>query len=355
MFNSWYKLPSWLRLSISFPLLFLNGWLLFILISYLEPLGTILTTATLLAFLVDFPIRILEQRGVRRGLATIFVFLMALIIIGLIAFILVPIIIDQLSQFLNSFPQLLESGDNQLQSLKQWAIAKKIPLDFQGIINQLAEKLSIILKSLGDQVLGFVGGTIGTVINSLFILILTVFLVLMGEQVWAGLFSFIPQPWDVKMRESLRKTFEKYFATQAILAGIVCVAQTIVFLILQVPYALLFGFVIGITTLIPYTSGFTILIISSLLMFQDLKLGLTALVLTLIVGQINDNILSPKLMGGMTGLNPVWIVISLFIGGRFAGILGLLIAVPLASVIKTTIDTLRHPESVDEEESRDNS
>ncbi|MEA5508299.1 AI-2E family transporter [Crocosphaera sp. UHCC 0190] len=350
MFESWHKLPHWLRLSISFPLLFLNGWLLVILISYLEPLGTILTTATLLAFLVDFPIRLLEKRGVRRGLATAFVLFMVLIIIGLISFIFIPIIIEQLSQLLKSFPQWLESGNQQLESMKQWAIAKRVPIDFQEIIGQLAERLSNLIKSLGDQVLGFVGGTIGTVINLLFIFVLTVFLVLMGEQVWAGLFSWLPQPWDLQIRDSLRTTFEKYFATQAILAGIVSVAQTIVFLILQVPYALLFGFAIGIATLIPYTSGFVILLISCLLMFQDLKLGLTALILTLIVGQINDNILSPKLMGGMTGLNPVWIIISLFIGGRFAGILGLLVAVPLASVIKTTIETLRYPPDVYEEE-----
>jgi predicted PurR-regulated permease PerM len=51
-------------------------------------------------------------------------------------------------------------------------------------------------------------------------------------------------------------------------------------------------------------------------------------------------------MGGMTGLNPVWIILSLFIGGKLGGILGLLIAVPIASVIKSTADTLRSSQSV---------
>jgi predicted PurR-regulated permease PerM len=46
-------------------------------------------------------------------------------------------------------------------------------------------------------------------------------------------------------------------------------------------------------------------------------------------------------MGGMIGLNPVWIILSLFIGGKVAGILGLLIAVPIASVLKSTIDIIR--------------
>jgi predicted PurR-regulated permease PerM len=59
------------------------------------------------------------------------------------------------------------------------------------------------------------------------------------------------------------------------------------------------------------------------------------------VGQINDNVIAPRLMGGMIGLNPVWIILSLFIGGKVAGILGLLIAVPIASVLKSTIDIIR--------------
>jgi predicted PurR-regulated permease PerM len=47
-------------------------------------------------------------------------------------------------------------------------------------------------------------------------------------------------------------------------------------------------------------------------------------------------------MGNMTGLNPVWIIVSLFVGGKLGGILGLLLAVPLASVIKSTVDNHRN-------------
>ncbi|MDJ0530089.1 MAG: AI-2E family transporter, partial [Microcystis sp. M53600_WE12] len=54
-----------------------------------------------------------------------------------------------------------------------------------------------------------------------------------------------------------------------------------------------------------------------------------------------DNVIAPRLVGGMIGLNPVWIILSLFIGGKVAGILGLLIAVPIASVLKSTIDIIR--------------
>jgi predicted PurR-regulated permease PerM len=84
-------------------------------------------------------------------------------------------------------------------------------------------------------------------------------------------------------------------------------------------------------------------------MLQDFWLGIKVLVAAILVGQVNDNVVAPRLMGGMTGLNPVWIIIALFIGGKVLGILGLLIAVPIASVIKTTTDFLRSRLSETEE------
>ena len=70
-------------------------------------------------------------------------------------------------------------------------------------------------------------------------------------------------------------------------------------------------------------------------------MGLEVLALAIIVGQINDNVVAPRLTGEMTGLNPVWLILALLMGGKLAGILGLLIAVPFASVIKKSADQMR--------------
>jgi len=56
--------------------------------------------------------------------------------------------------------------------------------------------------------------------------------------------------------------------------------------------------------------------------------------------QIKDNILAPKLMGDFTGLNPVWIFISLLVGGQVAGFLGVIVAIPIAATLKDTIDII---------------
>jgi predicted PurR-regulated permease PerM len=341
MIELFKQLPRWLRLSLVFPLLFLNGWLLFQLFSYLEPLVSIFVTASLLAFVLDVPIKLLQRRGVNRSGSIAIVFLIALLILIVLGLILIPQIVEQLSSLINSLPQWIESGTEQIQNLEKWDKTQKYAIYIEQSITQLSERLTNVLQTLSTQLLSFVLGTINSILNILFVLVLTVFLVLYGEKIWEGILSWIPAPWNLKLKTIIRQTFETYFAGQTILAGILSLAQIFVFVILKVDYALLFGVAIGLTTLIPFASAFTIIGISTLLMFQDFWLGLKVLTLTIIVGQINDNVISPRLMGGMIGLNPVWIILSLFIGGKVAGILGLLIAVPIASVLKSTIDIIR--------------
>ncbi|MGL5032389.1 MAG: AI-2E family transporter [Microcystaceae cyanobacterium] len=344
MLETLKQLPTWLRLGVLFPVAFLNAWLVFALLGYFQPLSSLVMAAALLAFLLNLPIRLLSDRGLRRGWAIALVLGLTLVFLGIGLLVVIPLIISQLNELLINLPQWIKSSNQQLISLQEWANSHQLKynLDLSQVLSQGIEKISGLLNSLGNQVFSLVGITINTIFNGLLLLVLTIFLVITGEQVWDGIFSWIPTPWNQRLRESLRETFERYFATQAILAGILSAAQMVVFIVLQVPYAILFAVTIGLTTLIPYASGLTILAISLLLMLQNFWLGFKVLIAAIIVGQINDNIISPRLMGNMTGLNPVWIVISLFIGGKLAGVLGLLVAVPFASVIKNTVDNLRY-------------
>ncbi|MGB7416430.1 MAG: AI-2E family transporter, partial [Thermosynechococcaceae cyanobacterium] len=68
---------------------------------------------------------------------------------------------------------------------------------------------------------------------------------------------------------------------------------------------------------------------------------LKVLSICIVIGQINDNVIAPRLVGRSIGLNPIWLLIALFVGNKFAGVLGLLIAVPIASVIKGMAEVMR--------------
>jgi predicted PurR-regulated permease PerM len=207
--------------------------------------------------------------------------------------------------------------------------------------NQLIERLTSVLRSLTSQLIGLIFNTIGSIVNVFLTLVFSVFLVLRGESLWNGILSWFPNQWNRQIRESLPYNFERFIAGQAILATIIGIAQTVAQLILGVPLAQLFGFGIGAASLIPFGGTTTIIVVSLLLSLTNFWLGLKVLVVAIVINQICENVLGPRILGELTGLNPVWMLISLDVGVRVGGVLGLLIAVPIASFIKATFDTIR--------------
>jgi predicted PurR-regulated permease PerM len=204
------------------------------------------------------------------------------------------------------------------------------------------------------------GATLGLTVNTVIVLVLTVFLLLGGERIAAGLAKWLPPGVRGLITGTLYRTFRGYFAGQVVLALILSGLQIIVFTLVGIPYGVLFAVAIGFTTLIPYASAVTIVLVSLLLALQNPRQGLEVLVAAISVGQVVDQVIQPRLMGSIVGLQPAWLLISLPIGARLGSLLGLgellglLLAVPLASCTKTYLDAwgdqLRRHESEDQAE-----
>lgn len=336
-----YKLPRWLSLSLAFPLAVLNGWVLLQVMQYFQPLVSIFVAASLLAFVLDYPIRFFQQRGVKRNLAVGSVLLLAVVIVVALALTLVPLILEQLNELANFLPSWIDSGTQQLQAFQDWAAAQQLPVNLSGLLTQLLDRLSNQLQSFTGQILSFAVDTIGSVVNVLLTVVLTIYLVLNGERLWDGIFQWFPLHIGSQVRQLLREDFQNYFIGQAILGALLAVALILVFLALQVPLALLFGIVIGFFSLFPFGTGIGIAIVSLLVGLQNFWLGIEVLAVAVAIDQVNSNFVAPRLLGNLTGLNPVWVVISLLLGTKLGGLLGLLVAIPIASFIKGVADSWR--------------
>jgi predicted PurR-regulated permease PerM len=340
------RLPRWLNWGLTFPILFLNAWLLLLLYQYLQPITNILLTASLSAFLLDYPIGFLEKRGMKRGWAISLVILSALVLLIVITLVLGPIVLRQLIEFANRLPVWLEEGRKQLEAIDEQTILQYLPIDLSGLTAQLTNQLSITLKSLTSRAISLTLDTINSTLNLLITVVLTILLVINGKRLWDGILSWLPQDWSTRIQASLQQSFQGYFAGQAIISLILSVALSVTFELLQVPFGLLFGLGIGIASIIPFGGTLSIALVSGLLAFQNIWLAVKVLVAALILGQINENIVAPRLLGGITGLNPAVVVVSLLVGVKIGGFLGLLLAVPIASCIKRIAETIRNGNSV---------
>lgn len=341
------QFPRWLTVSIAFPILFLDGWLILLLCRFLEPITSIFLTACLSAFLLNYPISFLEQRGMKRGSATGLVLVLSLLLLTILGFVIAPFVFQQLVEFSNRLPAWIEAAETQLQALDNQTVLQQLPVDLSQITTQITNQFSAALQSLTNQTIALALGTINSTFNLLTTLILTVFLVFTGQTLWEGLLSWFPTIWRQPIQTSLRQSFQNYFAGQAVMATILSLLLTSTFWVLQIPFGLLFGLGIGIASLIPFGGFFSITVVSLLLAAQNIWLGVKVLLVAIVLGQINDTIVAPRLIGSMTGLNPAWVVVVLLLGAKFGGVLGLLVAVPTASFIKRTAETLRASRWVD--------
>ncbi|WP_017294498.1 AI-2E family transporter [Geminocystis herdmanii] len=336
------EIPRWLRLSLIFPLLCLNGFLLTLLINYFQPIFSFLIIASILAFLLELLIKLLIQKGVKRALAITIVLLSALFVLIITTFILLPILSQQLQELLISAPKWVDQANKYL--LSELPIFDKLSINVDSIIQQITSKISTIIKTVGGQTVNILFTTINSVFNVLFILILTVFLLIGGEKFWLGIFSWFPEPWHEKIPNYLSETFKDYFFSRLILVGIASIVRGFIFVLLGVPYAILFAFGIGIASLVPLLGGIVTLLGTLLLIFKSGQLALLFFICATIIDQLTDNVFAPRIMGELIGLNPVWLIISLVIGAKIGGLLGVFLAVPLASVIKKIIDDFRSPQ-----------
>jgi predicted PurR-regulated permease PerM len=337
---SWQR---WAIYGLSGPVIALNIWLLGQAFQYFQHTIAVLTIAAILAFLLNYPVQFFERFGFSRSQAVIVVLLVSLTLLVLVGLTLVPLLYDQTIELIQRIPDWLNTVQAQLERLDNWARARKLPLDLSGFSNRINDTIERRLPSIPEQAFGVALGTLSWLIETILVVVLAFYMLLYGDRLWRGLISLLPPEIGLPFSASLQLNFQNFFLTQLLLGLFMFVALTPIFLILNVPFALLFALLIGIAELIPFIgASLGIGTVTLFVMFQNWFLGLQVAFAAIVLQQIKDNVLAPRLMGNFTGLNPIWIFIAILTGAEIGGFLGAIVAVPLAGTIKNTIDTIRN-------------
>ncbi|GCL38125.1 hypothetical protein SR1949_32390 [Sphaerospermopsis reniformis] len=337
------SLQTLLIYGLSGPIIALNVWLLSLLFRYFQHPITILSIAAILAFLLNYPVKLLEKARITRTQAVIIVLIFTLALLIILGFTLVPMVIDQTIQLLNKIPDWLASSQDNLENLQMLARQKRIKLDLSLVTEQINTGVQNILQQIASGAVGFAGTLLSGLLNIMLVIVLAFYMLLYGDRLWYGLINLLPSYIGIPFSKSLQLNFQNFFLSQLLLALFMVVALTPIFLFLRVPFALLFAIIIGISELIPFIGATLGIGLVTLLVFlQTWWLAFPVAMVAIIMQQIKDNILSPKLLGNFIGLNPLWIFIAILMGFEIAGLLGTLVAVPIAGTIKGTFDAIKN-------------
>jgi predicted PurR-regulated permease PerM len=179
-------LPRWLRNTLIFPLLFLNGWALSLLIDYLQPMFSIVLMSIILAIVLDYPVRFLQRRGLARVWSLTIVIIITIGVLPILGFVIVPIIIQQLSSFLNQLPQWVSSANGLLQFVDDLPFFQALGINLSQLESQLTAQMITLARNLGSTLLGLLVGSFSGGLKVFFMIVLTVFMLAKGGRAWEG-------------------------------------------------------------------------------------------------------------------------------------------------------------------------
>lgn len=217
-------------------------------------------------------------------------------------------------------------------------------MNIQSILHD--QTIMDALKKMVPQIWNIVNSSLDLVLGIAMVMVIflyLVFILLDFEHITSGMFSIIPPKYQKLFREiieDLEAGMNSYFRGQALIALIVGVLFAIGFSIIQLPLAILLGLFIGLLSLIPYLKVVGILPAFALALLRSVETGqhlgsvlLSVGIVFAVIQVVEDFVLIPRIMKKATGLNPAIIMLSLSIWGALIGIVGMIIALPLTTLI----------------------
>lgn len=296
----------------------------------------------IIGYLLDPLASRFERIGLNRTLATFLVMLLVATIIIPAIVLIISMLDNQISIFINAAPQYVTSLLKRLEPLLIEAEKRFPDINIASTKEYIKSNMPNNLKVIGKIIRSLITGG-AAIVNVLSLLLITPVVAFYMLRDWKKFVTKVNSLLPRKSKESIEKQASEIDRT---LSGFLR-GQFSVCIILGTFYAvglhlvglelgLLVGFIAGIISFIPYVGSISGFIISMILAFAQFTtpMPIINVVIVFAVGQfLEGNILTPKLVGDSVGLGPVWVMFALLAGGALLGFLGLMIAVPVAAII----------------------
>jgi len=314
---------------VRYLLLFALAWAIAQVLAYFETVLIVFIFSAILAFLLNYPVKWV-CRFMPRWLAVVLVFLLTLSVLGGLMATLGLAAISQAQQLLQQAPQLLESAIALLNNIQSFLKSRNIAVDFSPFEAQLREQVVSILGK------GF--ATIQSMLFSLLDLILIAvigfFMLLDGQRLWRFLMKLFPPRLRQDFTMAIQKNFLGFFWGRLLLSIFFGVSTFLVFIVLNIPYALVLAAIAGVFDLIPGIGAtIGISLVCLIILPQGILVSLKVLIGCILLQQVEENLLMPRIMQGSINMNPVIMFFALLVGARVAGLVGVFLSIPIAGVL----------------------
>lgn len=323
----------------SMTILKILGVVLVLLFFYaIRDILILLLLSMVLAAALDPWVDWLKKRGLPRSLSLILIYAVLISVFVLSIALIIPPVVEQIGELYVSFPRVVNDFSKTLNSIQGFSVQYNLQANLSGFLRevQTGRTLTSLFTTLGS----FFGGLFGVFA----ILVMTFYMVIREDNIEKLVKLVSPEKYHSFLITVLRNISKKlglWLRSQLILGLIVGVSVYVGLSIIGVKYALVLGLLSAVTELIPYIGPFIGAVPGVLIAFtQDPILGLGAAIIYLLVQLLENYLIVPKIMSKAVGISPLMVIIALLIGAKLAGIIGALLAVPVALIISTALKEL---------------
>lgn len=316
-------------------------------VNYLSAVLIPFFVAWVFAYLLYPIVKFIENKlHVRiRALSIILTFIVVIAALSLLVYLLIPPMIEQFGKLYEILTRWLHQTTHT-NNITAW-ISDRILENQETIQNFLKSRdFTDALKTAAPKLFNFVSQTASVVISivaSLITLLYTFFILLDYEYLttnWIRIFPKKNRPFWRVLAKDVERELNNYIRGQGTVAFCMGVMFCVGFTIMDFPMAISLGIIIGILDLVPYLHTFALIPTAFLAMLKAADTGQSfwlifgmAVGLFIVVQIISDMVVTPKIMGKAMGLNPAILLLSLSVWGALLGFIGLIVALPLTTLI----------------------
>ena len=348
----------------------LRGWLIIVctgvvLFCALQNLGAVVETVGALvsiftpfllggaiAFVLNVPMRAIEKRLLanktrgRRPAALLLALAAVAGVLTLAGVVIAPGVKEAVLSIAEQLPDAADRLEQWMAELREFLpqiedLIIDLDIDWQTV----SRSITGLVKNWGKNLLtsggGLIGGVVSGVTTFVIGLIFSFYLLLQKERLARQgrqvLYALLPEKKADRALEILRlanRTFSSFLSGQCLEACILGTLFAVAMTIFRLPYALLVGVLIALTALIPIVGAFIGCVVGALLIAVTSPVkALAFVVLFLVLQQVEGNLIYPHVVGNSVGLPSIWVLAAVTVGGGLMGVVGMLVLIPLCSVL----------------------